>query len=440
MWREIQDAQDPAHGNLVGGGFLRPGYSVDQLLRGLADLLGRHESLRSTFHSDFDGRLSQRVTDRGELAVELHELDGEPAATVGKWINELEAAPYDLGSGLPFRARIGTTNGEPALVMFGAPHLACDFLGCRVLFDELLRGLEGLPPRGPSGLQPAAQAAWERSEAGHDVLRRSLEYWRRVMMSGPQSGLGAPRYPPEAPRYWRGGIRSRAVVQALDRLAARYQVGTSHVLMAAMATLVGRYTGRDRFLVRVVAGNRGLPELRNAVGTLSQEVVANVHVTTGQFSEAARSAWSASLAAMRYGRYDPDLAAGIVDEAEVELDIYFNDMWTATRDGRGSPLAGVDPPPAGPECSEETTFAWEEHLERADVAFFLEAFEVYDDPAAVHLSLLVDTTRIPSPTLRTFLFAFEELLSWLADDDSVTSVKPNELELRHDPGVAARMP
>jgi non-ribosomal peptide synthetase component F len=217
----------------------------------------------------------------------------------------------------------------------------------------------------------------------------------------------------------RGGPR------ALDRLAARYQVGTSHVLLAAVATLIGRYTGRQRCLVRLVVGNRGRPDLRNAVGTLSQEVAAVVDLSAGRFDEMVRAAWSSSLHAMRHGQYDPDLAAGIVAASGVELDVYFNDMWTATRNGRGA--RGYD---GAAEGGDGTTFEWGQELDRASVAFFFEALEVVDDPEAVSLSLLTDTVRVPPPTIRVFLFAVEELLTTLAEDDSA---KLEEIELRHEP-------
>jgi hypothetical protein len=425
MWREMEWAGDPAHGNVVGGGFLRPGYSPDQVLRGIGDLVERYESLRTRFHPSADGRLTQQIIGTGEIDVELHELDGDPATVARDWVTAFQGEPYDLARGLPFRARIGTAGAEPRVVMLGMPHVAADFLSSRILFEDLVRGLEGRSPVSPPGMQPAEKAEQEQSAEGQRALRRSLEYWRRVADGGPAAGFATARHAPESPRYWSGAIRSRAVPRALDRLATRYQVGTSHVLLAAMATLIGRYTGRHRCLVRMVVGNRGRPDLRNAVGTLSQEVAAVVDLSANRFQDMVRAAWSSSLHAMRHGQYDPDLVADIVAEAGVELDVYFNDMWTATRNGRGS--RGYD---GAAEGTTETTFEWGEQLDRASVAFFFEALEVVDDPAAACLSLLTDTVHVPPPTIRTFLFAMEELLTTLAEDDGV---KLDEIELLHDP-------
>jgi Condensation domain len=425
MWREMEWAGDPSHGNVVGGGFLPPGLSAGQVLRVVGDLIERYESLRTRFLPSADGRLTQRVLDSGELAVELAEVDADPATVARNWVAAFQAEPYDLAGGLPFRVRLGMVGGEPRAVVLGMPHVAADFLSSRVLFDELLRGLEGRPAVAPIGLQPVEKAEQERSAQGQRALRRSLDYWRRAVEVAPPAAFATASRAPESPRYWCGGVKSRAIPQALGRLAERYNVGTSHVLLAAMATLLGRYTGLPRCLVRIVVGNRGRPELRNAIGTLSQEVAAVVDLSANRFEDMVRAAWSSSLHAMRHGQYDPDLAAEIVAEAGVVLDVYFNDMWTATRNGRGSPAYdGTADRGAG------TTFEWEEHLERASVAFFLEAAEVVEDPSALGLSLLADTAHIAPPTIRTFLFGIEELLTMLAGDDSV---KLDEIELAYDP-------
>ena len=54
--------------------------------------------------------------------------------------------------------------------------------------------------------------------------------------------------------------------------------------------------------------------------------------------------------------------------------------------------------------------------------------------ARCELSLLADTARIPVPAIRTFLFAIEELLVTLAENDSRPLA---DIELVHDPCAEA---
>lgn len=417
MWREMEFAGDPAHANIVGGGFLGPGHTVDRVVEELGGLLDTYQALRTRFRPRDDGGLVQEVFGEGELVVELHELDDDVPGAVRSWMSDFETEAFDLAAGVPFRARVGTVEGQPRLVLLGCPHVATDFLGARVLFDDLLRRLDGRGSATPRGVHPAEQAALQCSDAGQRVLRRSMDYWRRVVGDGPRVGFAAPAHPPMSPRYWRGGITSRAVPRALDVLAARYRVGTTHVLLAAMAVLVCRRTGHDRLLTRMVVGNRGRPELRNAAGTLSQEVATAVPIDGQRFEDVSRAAWLGSVQAMRHGLYHPDRAAEIVAHAGATLDVCFNDMWTIARNGRGAP--GYQ----GSRSEDEgTVFGWEEKLDRASVSFFLEAFEVFDDTDAIQLSLLADTAHLPPDAIKSALFEFESFLQSMVADDTAKLV------------------
>lgn len=413
MWDEAQTSQEgvPSFANTLGGGPLPAGLKVEQVVEAFGRLLDRHESLRTRYRTGPDGRPVQEVLADGEAEVEVAAIaPGESfSETVGAWWPAMDA-PYDLAGGLPFRARIGVVEGEPVLVMFGTSHLSSDFLGARVLYTELLGLLAGREPVGPPPMPPITLAGAEASGAGVRAMDRALDHWRRELAAAPPAMFAGPAGPARTPRYWRGGITSRRAARALERAAERTGVSPHSVLLAAMAVLVGRHTGRDRCSMRIVAGNRGRPELRHAVGNLSQESPLVVDLRGGTFQEVLKAARTAALQAQRHGRYDPRRAAAILAGHDVDLDVCFNDLWTPTRQGAGSG-AGSGAEPA------ETVFEWEEKVDRASVTFFLEAFEVLDDPDAVRLSLFADTAHLPPATIRVFLDALEGLLVTLAERD-----------------------
>jgi hypothetical protein len=408
MWDEAQTSQEgvPTFANMLGGGPLPPGSKVERVLEALGRLLERHESLRTRYRTGPGGSPLQEVVSAGEAEVEVVALAPDTAvpAIVEDWWPAMDA-PYDLAGGLPFRARIGTVAGEPTFVMFGMSHLSSDFLGTRVLYDELLGLLDGREPQDPPPLSPIGLAELEGSAPGRRVMERALDHWRRELSAAPPAMFAGPAGTPSEPRYWRGGIRSRTAASALERAAERTGVGASYILLAAMAALVGRHTGLDRCSVRIVAGNRGRPELRRAVGNLSQEAPLVIDLRADTFQAVLETARAASLRAQRHGRYDPRRAAELIAEHDVDLDVCFNDLWTPTRRATGTP----------PHA--DTAFAWEEKVDRASVAFFLEAFEVLDDPDAIRLSLFADTAHVPPTTLRAFLDALERLLVTLAERD-----------------------
>ncbi|MFI0367297.1 condensation domain-containing protein [Actinomadura sp. 1N219] len=411
FWRRVNQPGEPAFGDMSNGGLVPAGLSVEQVLDGIAALAERHESLRTLFRVS-GGELEQHVLGSGEIEVELFDIDGlDFRDAVGEWRPQAPDVQHDPGSEMPFAARIGLSGGAPVLFQLWMSHLSADYLSSCVLAGELVELLEGRLDR-PAGAHPVAQAEWERSPAGRRALARAADHWKRELDAAPSAMFPAPVAAPESPRYWRGGLRSQRVLRAANELAVRHRVGTTHVLLAAVTALLARRTGRDRCPVRLLAGNRSRPVLRHAVGNLSQEVLCVVDLSSatsagGTFGDAVRAAWNASLRAQRHGLFDPHEVAGLIDGADADLGIGFNDLWAPVR---GHLAASGEPP--GP-----TSFAWERRIESASATFFLEVFEVLEDPSAVRLSLLADTAHLPPPALKSFLFAVEDLLVAAADSD-----------------------
>jgi hypothetical protein len=415
MWAEarLSMAGLPSFANVLGGGPLPPGLKTDQVLEAFGRLVERHESLRTRFRPGPGGdaaRPEQEVLRAGELAAEVAAVDPDQNifAIVGGWWPQMQDTPYDLVEGLPFRIRIGTVGDEPVMVMFGMSHMASDFLGTRVVYGELLDLLEGREPEGGAA-QPLDLAEEERSAAGRRVLERALDHWRAALDAAPPAMFPTPSRTPEEARYWRGDLCSQTAARALRRAADRCGAGTSNVLLALTAALVGAHTGLDRCAMRMPSGNRGRPELRRMVSTLSQETPLVVDLRAGTLQEVVAAARTASLHAQRNARYDPEPVAAIRDGSATVLDVCFNDMWTPVCAGR--PAAEPAAPPA------ESTFEWNEKVDRATVALFLEAFEVLEDPEAIRLSLFADTAHLSPARIRSFLDAIERLLVVFAERD-----------------------
>ncbi|MFI0454600.1 condensation domain-containing protein [Actinomadura sp. 6N118] len=425
MWSEAVIGQEgvPTFANMINGGPLPPSSTVEQVLAALGRLVERHESLRTRYRVGPDGTPVQEVVPAGEAEFEVVAIEpGASAAEItGSWWPYLDQ-PYDLSDGLPFRARIGTVEGVPVSILYGMSHLSSDFLGASVLYGELVELLGGDEPAGPP-LHPIDLAELEGSDAGRRVLERALGHWHSELSKAPARMFDGAGNAPADPRYWRGGLRSQVAARMLEKAAERTGVGTSYILLAAMAVLVGRLTGKDRCSVRTVASNRGRPEFRRAVGNLSQETPLVVDLRADTFQGVLEAARVASLRAARNGRYDPRRIDSILAEHEVDLDVCFNDLWTPTRNETGP--QEQEPAPS--------SFEWEEKVDRATCSFFLEAFSVPDDPAAVRLSLFADTAHLPSFGIRIYLDRLERLLTTLAERD----VRLDEIVLGDPHGAPA---
>ncbi|HVX44951.1 MAG TPA: condensation domain-containing protein [Mycobacteriales bacterium] len=385
-----------------------PGTSLETVLIALESLLSRYEALRTLFPDE----TTQQVRAEGEVEVEIVRVGGSVAPDelqrlAGEQEQRLLQTPFDPATQLSFRAVIGVVAGEPRVVLLGLSHLTADLLSCRLLIAELGGLLSGRTPAAQPVRHPIDQAEHEASPAGEKTARKAIAYWAGELAAGDPAMFTAPPIEPATPRYWRGALRSRAAAAALPILAARHRSSTATVLLTGIATVLGERTGRDRCVLRLVAGNRFTPELRAAVGNLTQEIVASIDLRAADFGQRMKATWSATMRAYRHGSYPPEPVRELIAATPHGIDCCVNDLFTPMQ-GAAAP----DPVHLG----ERGEFAWERRTEKAGVRFFLEAFDERADPSIVRLSLLADTAHLPPDQVEATLRELEALLVGLAHD------------------------
>ncbi|MEV6121584.1 condensation domain-containing protein [Streptomyces sp. NPDC052077] len=422
IWRDIVAMlPDTAFFNVAQVTFVPPGVGLPGVLEQLAELVARHESLRTLAVPGTDGALGQRVLAEGSFEADVLELTGaEHGAELRVHFTEaarrLESRGFDNTADVPFRALVGVLDGAPQAVVLCLSHFAADLTGVRLLIAELDALLAALaagtapPPRYPAR-EPLEQAEFENSPAGLRMEEKALRHWSTQLDRAPADNFPRPPGDPEEPRFWRGELVSRAVPEALRAAAARHRSTVPNVLLAATATLLARGEGLDACGLRLVTANRFRPELHHSVGNLAQEVFVAVDVSGDSFADALRSVWSATLGAHRNGQFRPERARALTEEAGVAVDCLVNDLWSTTRDDDDRPVLGAA---ALAEAARESEFRWADRLEQDEVAFFLETFDVFGDPGLIRVTLLGDTSRMPPARIEGFLRGLERVLLALA--------------------------
>lgn len=322
-----------------------PGHGTPQdLLDVFAELLGRHESLRTGFYRDEDGSLVQEVVDSGQFEAELWDLpaDGDPDSVLQAWERRMRHTAFDPAQAPLIRFMVAVVDGVPALAAFCVSHLAVDLTSVRLLADEVTRLLDAratgrpLPPAEPSR-QPVEQAQLESSPRGRALQARARAYWCRQLESAP-----ATLFPPRngsvggagglaAPVRYSAGIASRAVALAVPVVARRWRVSTSVVLLTVVAQLLGRRAGLPSCTLRLLTANRSDPELRGTIANLHTEVPVTIDLAGDRVEDVARRALAACTAAYANGLYDPDDVEGLIASARengapVDLSYCFNDV------------------------------------------------------------------------------------------------------------------
>ncbi|HEX8274758.1 MAG TPA: amino acid adenylation domain-containing protein [Longimicrobiaceae bacterium] len=258
---------------------LRGPLDARALERALAELVRRHETLRTVLVPAEDGGARQAILPPAPPALPLVELSGLPAPAREAEARRLAAAdaarPFDLERGPLLRAtRLGLGGGDHA-VLFALHHVVSDGWSMAVLVSEVsalyTAFAEGRPsPLPPLPVQYADFAVWQRAWLAGDVLRRQLDYWRgRLAGAPPVLALPTDRPRPPAPGE-RGAVRPAAVpahvVDGLRALARREGATLFAVLLAGWQLLLARWADEDDVVVGSPVANRTRLELEPLIG------------------------------------------------------------------------------------------------------------------------------------------------------------------------------
>lgn len=262
---------------------LRGPLEVGALESALADVVERHEVLRSTIDTR-DGRPVQIVGERG-CALRHLDLRGLPEA--GREQAEREAVDREYNARFDFhdrlmRALLVRRADEDFLLLLTFHHIVFDGWSVGVLMDELSdgylrhRGLKTDPVE-PLPLQYGEYAAREAQTENLAGMGAQEAFWKqRLSPTPPNLRLPTDRPRPEvlsghAHRVWT--YLDADLTAALEQ-RARQQRATLHMLLlTAYQALLGRLAGQNDFCVGGATSGRHDPATHPMIGTLVNELV-----------------------------------------------------------------------------------------------------------------------------------------------------------------------
>ncbi|MFJ1590697.1 condensation domain-containing protein [Kitasatospora albolonga] len=415
IWRSIRWLDEEAHYfNLPRVHRLPEGTTTDQVLTLLGTLVARHEALRTTFEQRPEGPV-QTVHGDGTLRVGLHPSDGIGEEEALAFAEGLAATPFRNAEEFGMRYAILTEGGRPAWLILVVSHQASDFGGIRVLEDELNRLLHG-EELAPAEWQPLDQARYQRQGEGAQRGRAALDHWERALATAPATHFDFPR-PADAAaeddpeRFVRLRLDSVAGAVAAQRLADRCRVSTSTVLLTAAAVTLAAYTGHDRAVMLLIAGNRNEPRLQRMVGAQTENALFTIAVGDGTFEEAVRGGFLTAMSAYRSGEYDPEAMDRVRERVraargDVDLSAFFNDVrlqdrWDALPELADDDAEGLL------ALREKSGISFIGSWARQDAKYFV---HTPYSPDSLHLYLMADTHYLPVPVIEGLLRAMEALL------------------------------
>jgi hypothetical protein len=404
--------------NSSGAQRLPHGSTVEAVAGNLRALVSRYPALRMRLGTGADGSPCQVVSESGEIDLEVVNIaDGDEPADVGKYVDDLCYAwmvtPIDPYRQWPLRVAVVRHRDVTLYRVLTVGHLVADGAAVMRIVADLRMGAAAGRRGDPRTVGPLELGSLEQTPESRRVSHRAMRYWETRLRAIPPLTFGEPAHPqsPSGKRYRHGRFTSSAAHLAVLAIAERTRTDTSRVLLAVIATAIGRATGVHPLTTKVVVSNRFRPGFAGAVATLSQNSVLTVELD-GTVDDVVARTRRASTAAWMHAYYDPDELEDLV--ARLDRERGHPARVTCLINDRRAARPVVQQVARGAEVTverirakaDETSLVWVGDLDRAQEQLFI---AIEDSPGTVHLQGIFDLTCFTEEQAERLLRGVEEV-------------------------------
>jgi amino acid adenylation domain-containing protein len=261
------------------------------LEKSLAEIVGRHEILRTTFLR-VEGQPLQVISNRCEVSIHFVEKEN-----LSKEKREMEMCrmakkeaerPLDLVQGPLFRVTLVRYSDTEHALIISMHHIIVDGWSIGILLRELSMLYKGFTSGQPVALEPltiqfADYVLWQRECVRMGFYQQQLEYWKN-QLGDELPVLDLPKARPRPMIQSRRGAREpvrlgRELTDRLKTLGRQNNATLFMVLLAGFKTLLYRYTGQADLLVGTHAANRSRTECEKIVGPFINQLVLRTQVS-----------------------------------------------------------------------------------------------------------------------------------------------------------------
>ncbi|NPC77991.1 AMP-binding protein, partial [Pyxidicoccus fallax] len=260
--------------NVVPYARLKGPLDVAALERSLAEVIRRHEALRTTF-TQVNGQPVQRIAPELAFRLPVESLESLAEGELQRLAEEEARRPFDLEKGPLVRARLLRVASEDHVLLLTLHHVISDVWSLGVVERELTtlyraysRGAE--PALGALPVQYADYAKWQREWLKGEVLEEQLAWWKQQLAGAPPV-LELPTDRPRPPlQSARGAVLrvmlSKALSGAVKELSRSRGATQFMTLLAGFHALLARYSGQSDIVVGSPISGRNRREVEGLVG------------------------------------------------------------------------------------------------------------------------------------------------------------------------------
>ncbi len=266
---------------------------ADALGAALADVVGRHESLRTVFPAE-EGIPEQLVVapERADFGWQVVDAGGWPADRLQEAIGAVVGHGFDLATEIPLRATLFRVADDEHVLVAVVHHIAADGSSIAPLVRDLAVAYASRcaghgPGWAPLPVQYVDYTLWQREQLGDladadSRIAAQLAHWEQALAGMPEH-LQLPTdrpYPPAADHRGASVVVdwSAQLQQQVARVAGEHNATSFMVVQAALAMLLSQLSASTDVAVGFPIAGREDPALDELIGFFVNTLVLRVDV------------------------------------------------------------------------------------------------------------------------------------------------------------------
>ncbi len=403
---------------------------ADALGAAIADVVARHESLRTLFTAP-DGIPRQLVlpAEQTDFGWDIIDATDWSQDQLNRAIGTAARDPFDLAAEIPLRAKLFRISDDEHVLVAVVHHIAADGLSITPLVGDLgvayaSRCAGQAPGWTDLAVQYVDYTLWQRAQFGDlgdsgSPIAAQLAYWEGALAGMPEH-LQLPTdrpYPPVAD--YRGANISvewpAELQKQINRIAREHNATSFMVVQAALAVLLAKLSASSDVAVGFPIAGRRDPALDDLVGFFVNTLVLRVDVAGDpSVAELLAQVRGRSLAAYEHQdvpfeviveRLNP--TRSLTHHPLVQVMLSWRNMHEDTRDSAGLALGDL----------QVTQMALDTHTARMDLSFALtESWTRAGEPAGIGGVVEFRTDVFDAASIEALIERLERVLVAMTSD------------------------
>lgn len=257
-------------------------FNISMLQKALEELVLRHDSLRTGFHT-ISGLPCQRIHMAIPISIMFHRT-GDDNVESRRLIKEF-VQPFDLSLPPLFRVMILSLADNRFVFVLDIHHIICDGTSHGILLRELLALYNGGAELPKLKLQYKDYAEWENTEEQLKTIKQQEQYWLE-QFSGQLPILDLPLDFPRPPVHRFEGSRvtfeaGRADSDALNRLSREENATLFMTLLTIYYVFLNKITGQQDIIIGTPIAGRKHSDLQSIIGMFVGTLAMRNQLTSG---------------------------------------------------------------------------------------------------------------------------------------------------------------